>query len=217
MFTGIIEGTGRVLGLIRSGGSARLRVDLGDRSEDVRVGDSVCVDGACLTVTAISGAAAGFDLSSETLQRTTLGALKPGDEVNLERSLRVGDRLGGHFVLGHVDGIGVIAAVSPASGQITLRLRCSPETLSQLIPKGSVAVDGISLTVVEVTPADFSIAVLPYTLEQTTLRRKKTGDKVNIELDVIGKYVARLLGRRDESRGTQTHITQDFLKEQGFA
>jgi len=215
MFTGIVEGTGRVVSLTRSGESARLRLDLGAAAEGLRPGDSVCVDGACLTATAVSGAAADFDLSAETLQRTTLGRLRSGDEVNLERALRLGDRLGGHFVLGHVDGVGTISSISSGPGQITLRVNCPAHLLHQLIPKGSVAVDGISLTVVEVTASDFSTAILPFTLQRTTLRNKRPGQGVNIETDILGKYVARLLGR--EHAAPEGGISEAFLRERGYA
>ena len=144
---------------------------------------------------------------------TALQGVKPGDAVNLERSLRVGDRLGGHFVLGHVDCVGKIAALKKTSGQVTLEVDLSTEAVAQLIPKGSVAVDGISLTVAQIIPPDrFSVAVIPTTLRETTLDKKSVGDSVNIELDVIGKYVAQLL----EAKGGGGGLTPGFLAEHGF-
>jgi riboflavin synthase len=214
MFTGIIEGPGKVLSLTVTGAAGRLRVELGAVAEGVRVGDSVSVDGACLTVARISGRVAEFDVSAETLRVSTLGSLAAGGEVNLERSLRVGDRLGGHFVLGHVDGVGRIERLQSEPGQVTLAVSAPPEILSCLIPKGSIAVDGISLTLADLSPERFTVAVIPHTLDHTTLRKKSAGDRVNLELDVIGKYVARFLSqRRAQSSG---RLTEGFLEEHGF-
>jgi riboflavin synthase len=215
MFTGIIEGAGKVLGLTVRGGSGLLRLELGAVAEGVRVGDSVSVDGACLTVTRIGGKIAEFDVSAETLRVSTLGGLATGGEVNLERSLRVGDRLGGHFVLGHVDGVGRIERLQTDPGQVTLAVSAPPEIISCLIPKGSIAVDGISLTLADLSPDRFTVAIIPHTLDHTTLRKKSAGDRVNLELDVIGKYVARFLGA---TRGGQPPggLTEGFLEEHGF-
>ena len=214
MFTGLIEKIGRVVRLTVSGDAARLRLDLGDVAEGVALGDSVAVDGACLTAVRVQGSEVEFDVSSETLSRTTLGSLRAGVEVNVERSLRVGDRLGGHFVLGHVDCVGTIASMRKTSGQMTLEVTAPREVAASLIPKGSVAVDGISLTIAGVGEGRFTAAIIPHTLDNTTLRRKSAGDRVNIELDVLGKYVARLIGRMG---GTgEGRITQEFLAEYGF-
>jgi riboflavin synthase len=212
MFTGIVEATGKVLGLTVSGAAGRLRVELGAVAEGVRMGDSVSVDGACLTVSRIGGTAAEFDVSAETLRVTTLGRLKTGDEVNLERSLRVGDRLGGHFVLGHVDAEGRIDRLETTPGQVTLTVSAARDVVACLVPKGSIAVDGISLTIAALEPERFSVAVIPHTLDHTALRRKSAGDRVNLELDVLGKYVARFLpGAKPPSR-----LTEGFLEEHGF-
>jgi len=218
MFTGIIEGTGKVLGLTVSGASGRLRVEMGGLAEGVRAGDSVSVDGACLTVARVGGRVAEFDVSAETLRVSTVGGLATGGEVNLERSLRIGDRLGGHFVLGHVDGVGRIERLESEPGQVTLAVSAPPEILSCLILKGSIAVDGISLTLADLAPDRFSVAVIPHTLEHTTLRKKSAGDRVNLELDVIGKYVARFLGApRGGAGATPTgRLTEGFLEEHGF-
>jgi riboflavin synthase len=218
MFTGIIEGTGKVLGLTAGGSGGRLRVELGGVAEGVRAGDSVSVDGACLTVTRVGGGAAEFDVSAETLRVTTLGGLAAGGEVNLERSLRVGDRLGGHFVLGHVDGVGRIERLEAAPGQVTLAVSAPPEILSCLVLKGSIAVDGISLTLADLAPDRFSVAVIPHTLDHTTLRKKSAGDRVNLELDVLGKYVARFLSASRGGRGAMPsgRLTEGFLEEHGF-
>jgi riboflavin synthase len=224
MFTGIIEEVGKVLGLTaesacggRGGSSGRLRVELGAIAEGVRIGDSVSVDGACLTVARIGGGIAEFDVSAETLRVSTLGGLAAGSEVNLERSLRVGDRLGGHFVLGHVDGVGRIERLEAAPGEVALEVSAPPELLSGLILKGSIAVDGISLTLADLAPDRFSVAVIPHTLERTTLRKKSAGDRVNLELDVIGKYVARFLSASRGAPGAKpSGLTEGFLEEHGF-
>lgn len=217
MFTGLIEGIGKVVLCSSAGRAARLRLEMGRIAEGVNLGDSVAVNGACLTVTHVDGRIVEFDVSAETLRVTTLADLKPGEEVNLERSLRVGDRLGGHFVLGHVDAVGKILALHKSPGQITLDVVAAADVLAQLIPKGSVAVDGISLTVADLRPDRFSVAIIPTTFRKTTLRSKSSGDRVNIELDVIGKYVAGLLGRsRGAASGPAGEISVEFLAEHGF-
>jgi len=218
MFTGLVEGIGKVVRLSSTGHAAQLRLDMGALGEDVRLGDSVAVNGACLTATGVTGRTVAFDVSAETLRVTTLEALKPGDEVNLERSLRVGDRLGGHFVLGHVDGVGEIVRLEKTSGQTTLEVRVQPELIAALIPKGSIAVDGISLTLAGLLSDRFSVAIIPTTLQKTALRSKSAGDRVNIEMDVLGKHVARLLGRMLSSETPQTGggLTEGFLSRHGF-
>jgi len=216
MFTGLVEGIGKVIRLTPTGEAAKILIDVGDVAEGVGKGDSVAVNGACLTATRFESKAVEFDVSAETLQVTTLREMKPGDLVNLEQSLRVGDRLGGHFVLGHVDCIGKIAALAKSSGQVTLEVNLPAEAIAQLISKGSVAVDGISLTVAKLIPPDrFSVAVIPTTMRETTLEKKSVGDRVNIELDVIGKYVARLLQAKGGA-AQGGNLTLDFLTEHGF-
>ena len=218
MFTGLIEGVAKVVRLSPSGEAARLRLDLAALAEGVAVGDSVAVNGACLTATLATGPVVEFDVSAETIRVTTLGSLRTGDEVNIERPLRVGDRLGGHFVLGHVDAIGTVASVERSAGQTTLQVTAGPEVIACLVAKGSIAVDGISLTVADIGADRFLVAIIPHTLQSTTLRNKSVGDCVNIELDVIGKYVAQLMAH---ARGravpqTGTGLTEQFLQEHGF-
>lgn len=216
MFTGIVEEIGRIVSARTGGGRGELAIGLGNAAEGVQVGDSVCVSGACLTATRIEGATAWFDVSAETLSRTTLGGRKPGDRVNLERALRVGDRLGGHFVQGHVDAVGDVASVDKRPGQWTLAVRVPPELAAGFIPKGSVAVDGTSLTISALEADRFSVALIPHTVAATTLQHAEPGDKVNVEGDMIGKYVARLLAlaMRPETEGRP--ITQEFLAQHGF-
>ncbi len=215
MFTGIIERVGTVQRLTLSGESGRLCVAIGALTEGMKPGDSVAVNGACLTAVRIGADEAEFDVSAETLRVTTLGGLTRGAPVNLERALRVGDRLGGHFVLGHVDAVATIIRLQQAPGQATLDVATSADVAGQIIPKGSIAVDGISLTVAARTAERFSVAVIPHTLANTTLHARKPGDRVNLELDVIGKYVRQLLPQLPGAAGGG--LSAKFLSEHGFA
>ena len=211
MFTGIIEKKATIAAIRPAGGGARLTIDIEELAEGTKLGDSIAVNGACLTVSALAGSVASFDAVAETLRRTALGDLRPGSRVNLERALRLGDRLGGHFVQGHVDGTGTISGRTRAAGEHLLHLETPRELTDSMIEKGSVAVDGISLTIAALADRAFTIAVIPHTLDHTTLGDKPDGSRVNIEIDMIGKYVRRLLGPR-ASGG----LTEEFLKEQGF-
>jgi riboflavin synthase len=180
---------------------------------DMAVGDSICVNGACLTVSACGEESFQVDISPESLQRTHLGSLRPSDEVNLERALKVSDRLGGHLVTGHVDATGSIAEVSRGGGSLTLTIRIPQETASYLVEKGSVTVEGVSLTVSGMRGDEFQVAIIPYTAETTTLGTKRIGDEVNIEVDIIGKYVKRFL---EGAKGGAGGIDARFLAEHGF-
>lgn len=213
MFAGIIEHIGVVKSLARQGDSARMTVDIGPLAADAKIGDSINVSGACLTVTAISGGIASFDVSGETLARTTLGALKTGDAVNLERAMRADSRLGGHFVQGHVDGVGKIKKISRGQNDWTFEFSAPDDLRGQIVEKGSVAIDGISLTAASVTPEGFTVAVIPHTFENTTLGRKRAGDCVNIEADILGKYVRQFL---QGAKKGEPKITPDFLEKHGF-
>jgi riboflavin synthase len=212
MFTGIIKTLAPVTAITPHASGARIAIDLGPLAAGVGHGDSVAVNGACLTAASISGTVCEFDAVAETLSKTTLSSLHPGDEVNIEPSLRVGDQLGGHFVLGHVDGVGKITALSPAGEGAELRISVDADVAALMVPKGSVAVDGISLTLVDVGKTDFTCAVIPTTMHDTTLSRRKPGDSVNVETDVLGKMVARLL-----SSWSRPDITLDKLRNAGFA
>jgi len=197
MFTGIVEETGRVLR--RTG--ARLVVSAGATLDATQVGSSLAVNGVCLTAVELGADSVGFDVGPETLARSALGDLSPGDEVNLERPMRLDGFVGGHLVLGHVDGVGVIEAMEREGGTARLRIEWQDPGLSPLlIPKGSVAVDGVSLTVAVLGAKAFEIMVIPHTLEHTTLGGLKAGRRVNLEMDVIGKYVLRALSLREERR-----------------
>ena len=197
MFTGIVEETGQV---VRRAGP-RLVVGARATLDGTRLGGSVAVNGVCLTAVALDGDSVGFDVGPETLARTALGELSAGDGVNLERPMRLDGFLGGHLVLGHVDGVGLVAAVHQDGETARLRIEWQDDALGPLlIPKGSVAVDGVSLTVAALDARAFEVMVIPHTLGRTTLGSLRAGRRVNLEMDVIGKYVLRALSLREEPR-----------------
>jgi riboflavin synthase len=192
MFTGLVEGLGTVVSTEMRGTGCRLVV-AAPESMDVAIGDSVAMNGCCLTVVEIAGRGWSFDLGDETLKRTNLGELRCGDGANLERALAANARLGGHFVQGHVDGRGTVAEILQ-SGEWTTMVFRIPEALSRyMVEKGSIAVDGVSLTIVESHPDRFSVMLIPHTLASTTLGRRKVGDSVNLEVDLLAKYVEKLV------------------------
>ncbi len=194
MFTGIIEELGEVLAVESFLDGARLRIRANALIDGARVGESIAVSGVCLTMVSIAAGEFAADLAAETLRRTTLGGLRPGDPVNLERPLRLDDRLGGHIIQGHVDGVGVITAVTPEGDGIWMEIAPPPPALPYIAEKGSIAMDGISLTVATVLDGGrFAVALIPHTLAVTTLGRRCAGDRVNIEVDILAKYVERLL------------------------
>jgi riboflavin synthase len=211
MFTGIIENLATVKKLSLKAGGAELFLDLSDFCKDIKLGESIAINGACLTVKEISGTVVSFDVSGETLTKTTLGKLRNAEKVNIERALRVGDRLGGHFVTGHIDGVGVIKEKKQHADQCTMSFSVEKRFTGMMIEKGSVSIDGISLTIVDVVDSVFSVALIPYTLTSTTLGHKKTGDQVNIEIDMMGKWVKKILKKENDGG-----ITREQLTEQGF-
>ena len=214
MFTGIIEHLSPVKNLSLKGGGGELFLDFLDFPDDIKLGESIAVNGVCLTVKAFTGNVVSFDVSGETLKKTGLGALHKAENVNIERALRIGDRLGGHFVTGHVDGTGVIKEMKQASGQCTVFFSVEKNLTDMMIEKGSVAIDGISLTIVSVVDGMFSVALIPFTVSATTLGFKKTGDRVNIEIDMMGKWVKKLLPNMLAGNG---NITREQLMEEGFS
>ena len=216
MFTGLIQDIGAIQSLERRGGGIFLSVATRLPLNDVKIGDSVAVDGACLTVIQLSAGAFTAEVSGETLKRTTLVEAGAGRRVNLEKSLRVSDFLGGHLVSGHVDGTGEIVKVTPEANSWRYHFRASFEISRYLIEKGSVAVDGISLTVAQIEDPEFAAAVLPFTAQSTTLGRKKAGDRVNLEIDPIAKYVEKFLRQGDRPAQKSSRIDGDFLAKHGF-
>lgn len=193
MFTGLIEELGTVKGIRSQAGGMRLSITGKTVLDGMKAGDSIAVNGACLTVVEMSHSLFGADVSKETLTKTTLGRLRVGDRVNLERAMRPTDRLGGHLVAGHVDAVGVIRTIERTGEASLFTFEAPPEVLRYLIYKGSIAIDGISLTVNEVQGERFTVTLIPHTARQTTLGFKKAGDPVNLEADMIGKYVEKFL------------------------
>ena len=213
MFTGLVEGVGVLAGLTPLAEGLRLAVKTSFPVSELTLGESVAVAGACLTVVAIEAPRASFEVSPETLASTTFPLKKVGDRVNLERAVRLGDRLGGHLVTGHVDGVGVVRELRPGPAHIQMKFEL-PAALSRfVIEKGSIAVDGVSLTVNTCQGNTFTVNVIPHTARETTLASLKVGDRVNLETDIIGKYVARLLGK-DGPQGEG--VTPELLARHGF-
>jgi riboflavin synthase len=212
LFTGVIQHLGRVRTTRRSAEGLSLSVDAGPLAADASMGDSICVNGVCLTVTRMEGQLLSFDVVGETLSLSALAELHDDDPVNLEPSIRPADRIGGHFVTGHVDGVGTVSLRTQSAGDVRMVFQADPMLARMMIPKGSVAVDGVSLTLTRVTEGgEFAVALIPHTLAVTTLGMRRPGDRVNVETDLIGKWVARVLGKADG------RVTEDFLREHGFA
>lgn len=215
MFTGIVNEVGTLLGIHRGANSAVLTIGATNILEDVKLGDSIAVNGVCLTVTSFTPSQFTADVMHETLNRSSLGALRPGNPVNLERAMRADGRFDGHIVAGHIDGTGTIASIRRDDNAIRYTIRTTPAILRYIIEKGSIAIDGISLTVTEVTRETFSVSVIPHTASCTNLAQRRIGDTVNLENDCIGKYVERLLTTPNTSN-QESNITLEFLARNGF-
>jgi len=211
MFTGIIEEKGIIKSIRAEGKSSRMVISAGKVLEDLKTGDSINTDGVCLTVTEFTSTSFTVDVMPETMLRSTFGKLKPGVRVNLERALRLSDRLGGHIVSGHIDGTGILDRIRKDENAVWLSVVADKPVLRYIVEKGSIAIDGISLTVVKVDHHAFEVSVIPYTQAETTILSKKAGDSVNIECDIIGKYIEKL-GSYGKGK-----IDIDFLAENGFA
>ena len=210
MFTGLIESVGTIMGIRPVERGYDLDIDTGFTLSEDKLGDSIAVNGVCLTVTRMKGAVFTATASAETISRSTLGALRPGAKVNIERAMTLSSRLGGHLVLGHVDTVGVITSVRTVGESIQIKTQFDQAFSRYIIEKGSIAVDGISLTINRIYPDAFEVNIIPYTAKTVSLTLKKPGDRVNLEFDVIGKYVEKLL-----LRDTTTSL-EDLLKKQGF-
>ena len=214
MFTGIVEARGTVIRVESLGQVKRLTVEVPPGLTEVSPGDSINVNGACLTVVEKRGERVTVDVSAETLQRTTFHDVREGEEVNLERALRLADRLGGHIVTGHIDGMGTITEKRREEDFVQIRVRAPQSVLKYTVEKGSIAVDGISLTVNECRGDEVGMTLIPFTLRETTLLKKREGDRVNLEADLLGKYVEKLLDRQGEDPGRR--LGRDFLREHGY-
>ena len=206
MFTGIIE----EVGAVRAAHPGKLAISATRIIEDTKEGDSISINGACLTVSELSKDSFSVDVMPETLRRTNLGLLQPGDKVNLERALAVGGRLGGHFVQGHVDETGRVISITPEEEALLVRFEAPQEIMRYIVRKGFIAVDGVSLTVVECDSSSFEVSLVAYTQQTTNLAGKRPGDMVNLEVDIIAKYVERLRGE------ASSVVTMEFLAEHGF-
>jgi riboflavin synthase len=193
MFTGIVRERGQVADVEADNGARRLRIEAPGTASQLSVGDSVSVDGCCLTATDVTDGHFAVTAVPESISRTTLGALAAGDEVNLETATRAGEPLGGHYVQGHVDGVGRIESVEPEEQGVRMRIAAPPELLRYCVEKGSIAVGGVSLTISAIDDGAFEVALVPHTLETTTLGRAKAGDAVNLEVDILAKYVEKLV------------------------
>ncbi len=215
MFTGLIEDKGKVVSLNRSGANWKLVIKTALPVDQICIGDSIAINGACLTVEEISGDLLTFHTLFETLDRTSLGTVQTGGKVNMERALKLGDRLDGHIVSGHVDATSEIISIEKTSTDIIVKLKVPAGYEAQFIEKGSVAIDGISLTIASLKEDWFSVHLIPVTWDHTNLADKKAGDKVNIETDVIGKYIQRQLQVADTKKGDSA-ITMSTLAEAGF-
>lgn len=225
MFTGIIEEIGTVKDIQKNSLSARISVSAEKIMNDVRVGDSVAVNGVCLTATTVSDKGFTADVMAETLRRSSLGSLVRGSKVNLERAMLAGGRFGGHIVSGHIDGTGTISDLSKEGNAIWVSIKADFSILKLIIEKGSIAIDGISLTVAYVDDNIFKVSIIPHTQDETTLTSKKVGDIVNLENDVVGKYVEKLLNFANtqeevkeavKSSGNKNNLTMDTLISNGF-
>ncbi len=223
MFTGIIEETGKVEAVAKGSNSAVITIAAAKVLEDTKIGDSIAVNGVCLTVTSISGRKFNADVMAETLRRSSLGLLKHGSKVNLERAMAANGRFGGHIVSGHIDGVGVISSFEKEDNAVWVEIEAPAKILRYIVEKGSIAIDGISLTVAKLTDSSFAVSVIPHTGEETTLLNRNPGDIVNLENDIVGKYVERLMNfktddrdNKSEERNNSDSITMDFLNENGF-
>lgn len=219
MFTGIVEELGSVKRISRGARSVKLEIAATKVIEDAHVGDSICTQGVCLTVTELGSGSFAADVMHETLSRSSLGSLAVGDPVNLERAMPVGGRLGGHIVSGHIDGTGRIVRVKNDGNAVWYTVSAGPELMRYIVEKGSIAIDGISLTVARVSDASFAVSTIPHTGEMTTLSARREGDVVNLECDIIAKYVEKLMRPREpagESPGGTSGITMELLAENGF-
>ena len=210
MFTGIVEEVGTMQGVRMGSQSGEIHLQASKVLEGTQLGDSIAVNGVCLTVTRMTGDGFTADVMPETLRRSNLGQLKTGSKVNLERAMAADGRFGGHIVAGHIDGTGTIRSMQPEGNAVLVTISAAPELLRYVVEKGSIAIDGISLTVAKVSHTDFTVSLIPHTGEETTLLKHRSGEIVNLETDIIGKYVEKLM--QPKSSG----VTMELLQQNGF-
>ena len=215
MCTGIIEEVGKITQINKQGEFAVVTIQASKVLQDVHLGDSIAVNGVCLTVTSFSERQFTADVMSETLKRTSLGELKPSSPVNLERAMAANGRFGGHIVSGHIDGTGEVVGIKPAHNSIWYRIQTTPKLMRYIIEKGSITIDGISLTVVDTDETSFRVSIIPHTIKETNLGSKKIGSLVNLENDIVGKYIEQFLLKK-EPENPPSQLTVDFLKNAGF-
>lgn len=217
MFTGLIEEVGVIQAIRRGARSCVLTIGCRHVLEDAKIGDSIAVNGVCLTVTSLGSGHYTADVMSETMNRSALGQLSTGSKVNLERAMPANGRFGGHIVSGHIDGTGTVLEITLDDNAVWYRIGAKPELLRYIVEKGSITIDGISLTVAAVDEKDFQVSVIPHTRQVTALCEKKIGDPVNLECDIIGKYVEKLMRPAPvEESQSQSRLTEDFLRKHGF-
>ncbi|RDC50016.1 riboflavin synthase [Acinetobacter sp. RIT592] len=216
MFTGIVEEIGTIKQIKNGLKSSKLIINCNKVLEKTEIGDSICTNGVCLTVTNINKGTFEADVMAETIRKSNLNTLKIGSKVNLERALSLSTRLGGHLVSGHIDGIGYIKDLKKEDSAIWITIKTSADILRYIVYKGSIAIDGISLTIAYVDDDVFKVSIIPHTLQQTILSSKNIGDSVNLECDMIGKYVEKLLGITSPDKQQSNNINETFLKENGF-
>lgn len=200
MFTGIVEELGTVARIVRESSHQRISINCKKILEDIHLGDSIAVNGVCLTVVEFTDNGFSVDVMNETFARSSLGALKPGSYVDLERAMAADGRFGGHIVSGHIDGTGVIKSIRPDGNAVWFEIRAEEKILEGIVEKGSITIDGISLTVAAVGRDSFNVSIIPHTLKETVLGHKKNGDIVNLENDVVGKYIKKFLGREEQCK-----------------
>ena len=217
MFTGIIEEVGILEELITGNGFGIMEIKCNKVLEDTKIGDSIATNGVCLTVKEKSDCSFKAEVMGETLAKSNLGSLMPGDKLNLERALKLSDRLGGHIVSGHIDGVGKIVSIKEERDGTWFTISAPEEVLKYVIYKGSIGIDGISLTVADVDREMFKVSVIPHTLENTILLNKKINSKINLECDLVGKYIEKLFGVKNEKEDAEkSNITMEFLRDNGF-
>ena len=216
MFTGIVEETGTLRSLSRGSKSCVIHVQCSTILEDTRIGDSIAVNGICLTVTSMESGGFTADVMNETLSRSSLAQTRPGDPVNLERAMAANGRFGGHIVSGHIDGTGIIREIRDDDNAVWYTVEAPPEILRYVVEKGSIAIDGISLTVARVDDRSFQVSVIPHTRAVTALSSRRVGSPVNLENDIVGKYVEKLMQPAPSESGPASGITMEFLAQHGY-